>query len=132
MNIPATTCPTAVPNSVTWPSTLPSWLALVIAVCTRSMTSLIWLSLAWRGPVFNQSLISPRPWTVWSARSWAPLATCAPAKTSPAVITEIPAITISREDRTRPSPIRPSTATRGAQSAEISSATISGMTTTLR
>ena len=55
MKKPARTWPTAVPTSVTWPTTPPSWCCSVIASWACAIQSLIWESLALSGPSCSQS-----------------------------------------------------------------------------
>ena len=132
MKKPASTWPTAVPTSVTrltMPlspdcSLIASWMLLRYwSICE---------SLAFSGPSRSQSLISWMPSTVESARSEAPLATCCPAKLSSATTEAMVNSTTRIDAMLRRTPTRSSQSTTGTTSAEMSSATTTGMTMTAR
>ena len=132
MKKPASTWPTAVPTSVTrlrMPpspdcSLIASWMLLRYVVDLRVAGV--------QRPVAQPVLDLLEPVDGRSARSLAPLATCWPAKVSSAT-TEAMVMTTTRIDaRLRRTPMRSSQSTTGTTSAEISSATTTGMTITAK
>jgi len=91
---------------------------------------LIWLSLACSGPVLSQTRICSSPVTTCLDRSFAPWATCWPAKvSSSATMPRVPSTT-SREAALRGIRARTSRFTTGITSAVSSIAITSGSTTT--
>ena len=132
MKKPAKTWVSVVPTSVSRVTTSPSLVWSVIRRCASLIHRSTWESLALSGPSWSQPRIWPRPATVCSARSLAPLATCWPTKVSSALTVASPPTTTSSAASPRGTRSRASRSTAGTASAVTSSATTIGSTITER